>query len=1306
MVNQRSRSGRSGFIRIALTDTDETEQRQLSGRARFRETVQQHNINPPSVQSSPALSDTSLTTEDYMNLTDAHGRYAEVLGYYGPEVVDNNDLAYDSYNTKAGKGLEVRIKSYPLDLSPDYSYRGSEGLIEKPLGDFSSLYNYRPVPLRWRFILIVFGGLVAFLALSELSLRFLPDASEMDEFLPAFQNISEIRKRSGHHDDGGDGGHFTGPNNDTQADTTLGVSLITVVSSSKEMSRITSTTSTIPTTSTTLTTSTIPTTSTSPTTSTTPATSTKETTSTAKTTSIIETTEITSTVKTSSTTETTSTTGTTPTTLTTEMISTISTISTTPNTQTISTTKTTEATEATETTKTTSTFEITSTTSTISTTETMEATSILETTSTTETIPTTEFGSPTEQHTANPTPNGPGPGDHPHSDEPISSTQTELEVTLTSDHGNPPIPSPSQYTTTLQQTVDIPPSPTVDSPHGTPNGQSPVITPSDSLPGLSAKPTSNSLLDPDPTNSPSPPGSNTAGPGKQDTDAHPSQSSSKPADVKSSNSLYQINGQSKAQPTDKGKGQPAGQPTSQAMDQANDDQVTDQPGNQSVGPSIDNTGVSPSSIHNVQPVVTSGQTFPTVDVMGTIGDKTDSLSASTQLPESPEQNLEENDKPFTTFTLTQTTETPPPPITTVFTTSSSVLGGGFVEVTMMTTIFGHIKAANPLTDYITTTTYGNGTVSTISKDVYDNVLTEIDFDAAGKPTGTRYIHVLNSAQVTILKNSLGVATATLDYYEVGSTITLYNSDNIATRTVTTTIPETRVWSTIYDISGRPIKTTILLRPILTNSEIAMPTPTSTSSPGSNNQRTLELHRLSDGIYFVGLMLPTLLTILLFILIRILNRNVKLYQGFHVLASDRGASAAKSLCLRTTGPRSLLDGLRSLQRGNYLLGLTSVLVVLSALAVPFSAEVFRLILQGPQCHLGESDGIKCSVTLGVYPAPAQVLSVLLIVLIVGIITVAVLLRRWKTGVEWDPWNILHMAQLAAGTDMRKVLERSRHGMHVDVKGLINRLHGKTLGLREWEENGAMKYSVLILTKEVEDLAEKPVNKAGRSVTFAKPKNVRGQRRLPVPFSILSLTGRIMFMFLLSGVLIAVLTYDTVARGSEYQRGLTGKAVGVRFLFSGAGIIVTFAWGSFFDAVAFLSPYKLLQRKRLNKGEAIAASPATNPFTGLWLAFVPSRRDLFLGVVAATAIVSEFLPLFLGNIPCNGVQLEIAETISVYLSVAVLSMMIFIVGGSFFIEWPTTMGVDPSTIAGAMSIAHVLSVAQPSKRFIKNEVVGIV
>jgi hypothetical protein len=526
--------------------------------------------------------------------------------------------------------------------------------------------------------------------------------------------------------------------------------------------------------------------------------------------------------------------------------------------------------------------------------------------------------------------------------------------------------------------------------------------------------------------------------------------------------------------------------------------------------------------------------------------------------------------------MTEDTETPPTPITTVFATSSSVTPGVFVEVTMTTTFIGHVKAQESLTDWVTTTTYSNGTVSTITHNVFDMISTETEYDSAGTPTMTRFIHILSSAQLTTLKDALGRPTATVDYYVVESNVTLYNNIHVATATVTTTIAETTAWTTIYDSAGRPTKTIRLLQPITTETVTDTATPTAptapTVTPSSNDQLTLKLQRRSDGIYFAGLMLPTLFAILVSIPIRILSRNVKLYQGFHALASDRGASAAESLCLKTTGPTSLLDGLWSLQSRHHLLGLTTILVLLSALAIPFSTEVFRLVLGGPGCHTDENNMWECSVVIGVYPVPAQVLTALLIILLAGVVVVAVVLRRWKTGVERNPWNISDMAQLAAGTDVRRILERLRR--HLNRKNkfkngeLANRLRTKTFGLRNWEENGVLKYSVLILTQEVDDPAEKPFNKAGRSVAFADPEDVRRQRlryffHWPsgdfVPFFMLSWTGRIMFLLLLSGVLTAVLAYDIVARGSDYQP----KVVGVRFLFSGAGVLVTFAWGSFFN-----------------------------------------------------------------------------------------------------------------------------------------------
>ncbi|KAI0395630.1 hypothetical protein F5Y17DRAFT_465562 [Xylariaceae sp. FL0594] len=633
-----------------------------------------------------------------------------------------------------------------------------------------------------------------------------------------------------------------------------------------------------------------------------------------------------------------------------------------------------------------------------------------------------------------------------------------------------------------------------------------------------------------------------------------------------------------------------------------------------------------------------------------------------------------------------------------------------------------MKAAEPLTTYVGTTTFANGTVSTFNDNVLDNVATRTEYDSSGQPTATYFLHILTLGQTTTMVDPLGRPTATAEFYVVETTATLFDSNNVPTATVATQVAETASLSTVYDQNGHVLTVVKVLMPIPTSTVLSSPLPSAAPSeaPSSpSNDQTLELRRISDGIYLAGLMLPTLLAVLVVVPLKILNQNVNLYHGFHALVSARGASAADSLWLRTTGPASVVDGLLSFRSGHYLLGLTTVLVVIGAFTVPLSVEVFRLVLQGPDCHAHKdgSSTITCSVALGVYPVLAQVLSALVILLIVGVVVVAITLRRWRTGLQGNPWNMADMVRLAAGTDMRKVMERLRlhdqsngHGKpghKVDTRDFVNKLRTKTFGLRPWEENGVMKYSVLILNQDAD---VKQCKKAGRSVAFADETEIRPRSLFHWPsagfFSILSLGGRILFIVLLAGVLTAVAAYSAVVRPADYEPGLAGKAIGIRFLFCGAGVLISFAWGSFFNAVAFLSPYKLLHSKRPNKSQAIAMSPPSNPFTGVRHAFSQSRRDVYLGIVSATAIASELLPVFLGNISCSGVRLESAETVCVYLSAAILSIMIAVVVISFFVQWPMGLGVDPSTIAGAMYAAYAFSVRSPLGRFFREEVTALV
>ncbi|KAI1155290.1 hypothetical protein F4825DRAFT_69396 [Nemania diffusa] len=673
MMNKMpSEWSRSGFAPVAQVDdtedqdSDGRDQHKLSGRERFRKTVHQvlrqtpsaapHNERLLSAQSSPALSDSTLTDRDYLSLpiqrfeevdlSDARGRYAEYMGSYGPEVV------YDgAFTSKVGKGLEVRVESYPLALSPgglyvddrfqDSSYRGSGGIIEDSSTMSPTLDDYKPVPLRWRFILLVFGGLVTFLALSVLALRLLPDASDVVDTVPVFQNTSEIRKRSGPH--GGGGGHGVHFGNSTE-----GISTTETISTTEASITTKSSTTTEvegrPTSSTTTTTTT-----------------------TAMTTSAADTTS-TTTDTTSTTTDTTSTT--------------VDTTSSTTQTQdTLSSTTMTTATTATTQSQHT---EVTSTDSGSGETTTSDPTQTDKPTSTkTEDWHHTSTG----QTGDNPGPGGPGTGDNPTSDvsrtstETVSTSTTETPLTSTAetiststtssietqhisstttvstsstqiivpgdgDPGNGLTPSPAQDTTTSQKTTTLSQETSTDRP----SIPVPVLGTSPTA-GVTSSSTKSDLLGVAPI---TPPASPKPSPTSSD-DGSDDRPSTQDSDDKTSTH---------------DSSEPAGVTASDSSDRSKDG-----PGNQSTDKKIDpghnDIETTSSTTLNIPSVTTTTQTSPATNMMKVTGDtkihtstntaaqadsppttmlQADNPSTTTQLPDRPEPPVEADPTPFTTFT--------------------------------------------------------------------------------------------------------------------------------------------------------------------------------------------------------------------------------------------------------------------------------------------------------------------------------------------------------------------------------------------------------------------------------------------------------------------------------------------------------------------------------------------------------------------------------------------------------------------------------------------------------------------------------
>ncbi|KAK7751966.1 hypothetical protein SLS62_006109 [Diatrype stigma] len=607
---------------------------------------------------------------------------------------------------------------------------------------------------------------------------------------------------------------------------------------------------------------------------------------------------------------------------------------------------------------------------------------------------------------------------------------------------------------------------------------------------------------------------------------------------------------------------------------------------------------------------------------------------------------------------------------------------------------------------------------------YRNVITTARTGADGKPTRTETLAKLYGSQTSVLTDYQGRPTSTVTYYVVPHAKTLFDSDGKATATTSFTASEVAMTYVLRNAKGIATATVTSMVPMSSSTvvQVVTATPTSTAG-GTGNIGQKTALRVSDAQYFVILMLPTLLAIALAIPIRILDRTAKLYQPFHAMTSKRSAPASESLCLETRSPRSLLARFHSALNGQWLLSLTGSLVLASAVLIPLSGEMMHIAMRGSKCVTdvvlledgeggsGTPDSTPDCATMGVavLPHTARAVAGILAFMAILLCMIAVVLRRWKTGVA-EPWSLHYVAYLASNDDIQLLLRRLRgNGRKGKLTTAvtherINKMFGdKAFFLGYWTENAMTKYGIQISQNfNVEGKQQQPLRRKGgkgKVVTFdsatkgnGKGKGGRGTNKhdRAMPFFLLTFAGRLMFLAFLCAVLIFVLVYHIMG---EARIGwiVIGESIGVRILFTILGVLIAIAWESFFYTVAFLSPFRFLQNNNgpkqdsRYKHQAFHMTPPTNVFSGAWLALSGRNRrprDVYLGAVATAGIFAEFLPLLLSNVPFDAYNDD--TDACTWISVATLCAMMFVIVASFVVRWPY-LPVDPTTVAGAMYYA---------------------
>lgn len=113
---------------------------------------------------------------------------------------------------------------------------------------------------------------------------------------------------------------------------------------------------------------------------------------------------------------------------------------------------------------------------------------------------------------------------------------------------------------------------------------------------------------------------------------------------------------------------------------------------------------------------------------------------------------------------------------------------------------------------------------------------------------------------------------------------------------------------------------------------------------------------------------------------------------------------------------------------------------------------------------------------------------------------------------------------------------------------------------------------------------------------------------------------------------------------------------------------------------MSPYLRLRDEALIAERSIILSPPTNAFYGIWSAY--KQRHLFFGFLSFVTLLAELgLPVTLSHVPYSAMETYMTAVVCMWLTTAILGLMIISIVWSFFIKWPH-MPVDPRTIAGSL------------------------
>lgn len=481
----------------------------------------------------------------------------------------------------------------------------------------------------------------------------------------------------------------------------------------------------------------------------------------------------------------------------------------------------------------------------------------------------------------------------------------------------------------------------------------------------------------------------------------------------------------------------------------------------------------------------------------------------------------------------------------------------------------------------TTTEVFDGTVS-VTQAFITTVITSIVGGSESGPQTT-----LIEETITIPGTTTEIRGITTDSF--GNTITRLVDSIIPAHTITTKVISTLVG---YDTAQSTMVGLETQQQRLVASSAALPTvrvllstfqyttviPTSIPTlaplpPDGFNSTELEILGLTTAEYFSGEFLPTILAVIASLFIEGISNNVKRMQPFFTLASSKtGATAEASILLsfdKWFGAMMIPQAIRLKQP---LIIITQIAVIGSQVIAPLSAEAVQI-------YTPDSCTASCFGKIAVQIPVARALEALLGITAALMVLIVIFThcKSFRTGVNHQPWSVAGMASLCGHTDLRKLFSKLPRGAEraVEETSIAKVLTGHRYALRSFSPAlghgySELRYGLILDHGSVNGnrsyqnhgLLLDETDQTTHSDQLAHTGGPIGTKVSPW-LRPLTWWFRLGFIAVVSAVLGIVVYYQETTGDSRFERFMDSRGFGVRFLFTGLGVLIGGLMGAIFE-----------------------------------------------------------------------------------------------------------------------------------------------